>query len=67
MSEPLYVSGAFVGEMLKELLLAFAALDQGTMTQAEALGVYHYWLERFGNEVGVTWDDDLSNLKKGEN
>jgi len=63
----MYVSSQFIGEMLKDLLLAFAGLKHGTMTQDEALGIYDHWLLKLGDEVGCTVSDDPDLIKTGEN
>jgi hypothetical protein len=62
-----YVDSKFLGEMVRELLLAFAGMKHGTMTAAEALGVYDYWLERLANEINMDVSDDPALVKPGNN
>lgn len=63
----MYVDSKFVGEMLRELLLAMSGLKYGTMTQDEAVAIYDMWLAKLADEVGCTILDDPQLVKKGEN
>jgi hypothetical protein len=62
-----FVDSKFLGEMVKDLLLAFAGLKHGTMTAAEALGIYDLWLERLSDELNMTVSDDPSLVETGKN
>jgi hypothetical protein len=62
-----FVDSKFLGEMVKELLLAFAGLNHGTMTVDEALGIYRYWLAKLAEEVGCEVSDDPALVKAGQN
>ena len=63
----MYVSSKFLGEMLKDLLLALAGLKYGTMSQDAALAIYDYWIAKLGDEVGITVLDDPDLVKTGDN
>jgi hypothetical protein len=63
----LYVNSKFVGEMLRELLLAMSGLKYGTLSQGEAIAIYDEWLTRLADEVGCGIDDNPESVKKGEN
>lgn len=62
-----YVNSTFLGEMLRDLLLAFAGPKHNTMSQAEALGIYDLWLERLSEEINRTVSDDPGLVEKGSN
>jgi hypothetical protein len=63
----LYVNSKFVGEMLRELLLAMSGLKYGTLSQDEAIAIYDEWLIRLAEEVGCGIDDNPESVKRGEN